>query len=260
MEAPISPQPSPEGNQRSLISKPSKYTPEAQEGRNELAGLLIKLRRRRDELKKLANTDHLTGLHNRKRGMELLKKACSVAEMKGTPLSVLMLDIDHFKRVNDICGHAAGDKVLTQVGDTLRSTLRDTDDEIFPIDVGNSNSEVMKQKSPTPITTARIGGEELLVVLPLPKAEAIIVAERLRSAIESLEIQREGMPDKPIKVTVSIGISNNIFDSNNNPHDLLGTADKFLYLAKENGRNQVVSHDRAEQILLANGTGDNYVI
>ena len=207
-----------------------------------------------------ANTDMLTGLHSRSRGMELLNQACLEAKKNGTSLSILMLDIDHFKRVNDTYGHASGDEVLRQVSNALNCVLRENSDVFIPIDVDNSKSEELIQKSGTQITSARIGGEELMVILPISEAKAIIVAERLRLAIESLEVQREGMPNNPISVTVSIGISNNTIDRNNYPHKLLSMADKFLYLAKRNRRNQVVSYDRAEAIQVEINNADNYVI
>ena len=161
-------------------------------------------------LEELASIDPLTGASNRRHFMELAKVEISRAKRLGLPLSVIMLDIDFFKSVNDRFGHEAGDKVLVALAATIHATLRAGD--IF----------------------ARLGGEEFIVMLPgqgLP--EAFQMAERLRVLIARTEV-----PDCPARITVSAGLA----DLGNDAEeigDLLRRADQGLYQAKNQGRNQV---------------------
>jgi diguanylate cyclase (GGDEF)-like protein len=127
------------------------------------------------------------------------------------PLSLLLLDIDHFKRFNDDFGHAVGDQVLALVAQTVEKSLRPTD------------------------LAARYGGEELVVILPeTPLEGARIAAERVRAAIGASKL-----PSVPRQITISIGAAT--LAEGQNAEELLKCADERLYLAKERGRNRVES-------------------
>lgn len=164
-------------------------------------------------LERLATTDHLTGLLNRRAFLDTTEKEIRRAYRYGQSLSLLMLDIDHFKHINDTHGHPAGDEVLRRVAATCRKTLRDED------------------------LTGRLGGEEFAVTLvSAPLRSARVVAERLRQAVSELVIELDG---KSITATVSIGVAEcNGADSLSS---LASAADKCLYAAKQAGRNRICS-------------------
>ena len=174
------------------------------------------------KLERLAQIDPLTGVFNRRHFMLLAEKELARANRYGSALSVLMLDIDHFKRVNDTHGHQAGDRVLRALGEIFRGILREMD------------------------FVGRIGGEEFAVVLPQTAiGQAIEVAERLRRAVEQTGIPLEhGLP---LIVSVSIGAAS-LSSPNTNIDTMLGNADKALYAAKNEGRDCVraFAEDRAE--------------
>jgi diguanylate cyclase (GGDEF)-like protein/PAS domain S-box-containing protein len=169
---------------------------------------------REDALAALATTDPLTGIGNRRTGGAYLNDAFGRWKRYGRIFSVLMIDCDHFKSINDRWGHDIGDKVLVALARIWREHLRDSDIAI------------------------RWGGEEFLMVLPETGLDAAIqVAERLREAIEAAEIPGGS---QLIKVTVSVGVAeSNVEDSV--PDDVVQRADRALYLAKRNGRNRVAS-------------------
>lgn len=174
------------------------------------------------EILKHATLDALTGFYNRRQLEERIKQETAKAKRKKTNLCAIMTDIDFFKRVNDVYGHAAGDLVLKTVSKTMRSQLREYD------------------------IAGRYGGEEFALLLPFTRTEeAIMVAERLRKAVENKKIDLSKIdsevPDKSINVTISIGIYE--FKDSDSPSDLLTKADKALYEAKETGRNKVVVND-----------------
>jgi len=168
------------------------------------------------ELDKLAQIDELTGLANRRHFMLLAEQELSRMVRYGGVLSVLMMDIDHFKQVNDTYGHHTGDLVLRELGRLCRETLRDVD------------------------SVGRIGGEEFAVMLPQTNGtRALEVAERLRQVIERAEVPLErGLP---LHFTLSIGVTT-MSDVNANIDSLLDQADKALYRAKRGGRNRVCVH------------------
>lgn len=161
-----------------------------------------------------AQTDALTGLANRRKLMERGASAIHLARCRGEPLTVLMIDIDHFKRVNDTFGHAVGDAALRTVADLCRKAIRQTD------------------------IAARFGGEEFVIVLPnTPESHALEIAERLRNAVQDYSVL--GRASEPMHLSVSIGIA---CLKPSNPGDfesLLDAADAALYTAKNRGRNQV---------------------
>ncbi|OYX28055.1 MAG: diguanylate cyclase response regulator [Hydrogenophilales bacterium 32-62-9] len=160
-----------------------------------------------------ALTDSLTGLSNRRSAMDQLQQIWSSSTRSGTPLSLIVLDIDHFKLINDTYGHAVGDIVLRETAETLRKSAR----------LGDSVS--------------RIGGEEFLVICPNTDLKAATqVAERLRMTLEANKITL-GREEKIISVTASFGISAK--QSNTSDIDaLVNSADLALYAAKQEGRNR----------------------
>ena len=164
-------------------------------------------------LETLAQIDVLTGLANRRHFMTLAEQELSRAQRYGGALSLLMVDIDHFKSINDTYGHHTGDLVLQKLGALFQEALRDID--IF----------------------GRVGGEEFAGVLPQTSAEqALDVAERLRQIVERAEFTRaHGLP---LHITLSIGVTT-LTDRSSNIDTLLGQADSALYRAKSGGRNQV---------------------
>lgn len=182
--------------------------------------LHLKLKRLQDELKlknealsRLSITDSLTGLRNRRYADELLAIEVLRARRYRSPLSVLMADVDHFKRVNDEHGHAAGDEVLRGVAERLRDTLRATD-------VG-----------------ARYGGEEFLVILAQNDAQgAVLFGERWRQAVETAGFPLPG--GRQVAVTISVGVASFAPGIGTGP-ELVAEADAALYAAKQAGRNRV---------------------
>jgi two-component system, cell cycle response regulator len=172
----------------------------------------VEYRRAMDQLRTMAVTDALTGLPNRRAffndGMRLFNEA----RARSIALSAMMLDIDHFKRINDRFGHACGDEVLRQVARAIRTQVRGRD------------------------LCARVGGEEMALLVPgVDEAPAVALAERLRSQLEALLIDT---PQGQVAVTVSIGVAPLRPDSLS-LDDLLARADDRLYEAKRNGRNRV---------------------
>jgi diguanylate cyclase (GGDEF)-like protein len=181
------------------------------------------------KLQQMAETDPLTQLANRRRFSEQFKKETARRQRDGTPLAMLMLDIDFFKRVNDKWGHASGDCVLMAMADLMRKHLREID---FP---------------------ARLGGEEFAVLLPGASSdEAVAAAERLRLAVEAASV--EAAPDAPhpdagdgrIRFTVSIGVAEAGTDGCQTLDAMLAVADRRLYVAKEAGRNRVCATDATD--------------
>lgn len=166
----------------------------------------------------MAVTDQLTGLYNRRYLASHLTAMFNRAFWTGRPLSVMILDIDHFKQINDTYGHDAGDKVIQAFADRVRASVRGMD------------------------LACRYGGEEFLVAMPdTEKREARLVAERLREEIASQKIVINGGRDE-LNVTCSIGISSTEDGKKEDTaQKLIKRADQALYEAKTHGRNRVVS-------------------
>jgi two-component system, cell cycle response regulator len=161
-----------------------------------------------------ASRDALTQIYNKRFLIEQLQSEYAYAARHGTELSLLLFDIDHFKRINDTHGHPAGDYVLAQLCRIVIPTIRTED--VF----------------------ARYGGEEFVILSRTTnRAAAQIVAERVRRIIEQCEFVFEG---RRIPVTVSIGIAAMPDRSIGSPEALVSVADKALYDAKRGGRNRVV--------------------
>jgi diguanylate cyclase (GGDEF)-like protein/PAS domain S-box-containing protein len=165
------------------------------------------------ELERQAHIDYLTGIANRRYFMELGETELARVQRYGNQLSVFMVDIDYFKKVNDTYGHAVGDKVLQKMGSVFAETLREID------------------------IPGRLGGEEFAVLLPeTNNEEAMEVAERLRMLIARTCIPLE--TGLPLTFSISIGVAT-LKGDHVNIDTLLNLADKALYLAKETGRNKV---------------------
>lgn len=179
-----------------------------------LAAIAIENRFAYEELVRRAYSDYLTGLANRRRFLEQAENELERSLRYGRKLSILMLDIDHFKQVNDTYGHKVGDLVLKKLSDLARSSVRNVD------------------------IIGRIGGEEFAVLLPETGSEqALDMAERLRAALAATQITlNEGLP---LHFTVSLGIATLGSDQDTNIDILLNQADQALYQAKSDGRNRV---------------------
>jgi putative two-component system response regulator len=171
-------------------------------------------------LERLSITDELTGLFNRRHAMFRLDEQWALAKRYGRPLTIAMVDIDHFKRINDTYGHDAGDMVLRQVAAILREGTRGTD------------------------ALCRVGGEEFLVILPSQTIqEAFICAERCRTKCATHPFK---ISNVTIAVTISIGIAARMPQLEQFT-DLLRTADQALYAAKRSGRNVVRSAEQSDE-------------
>jgi diguanylate cyclase (GGDEF)-like protein len=167
------------------------------------------------ETQRLATTDPLTGLSNYRHFHDLLKLEVQRARRMDYPVGLVMMDLDHFKQVNDRHGHPVGDVALRRVADLLRDRLRRTD------------------------VIGRLGGEEFGAILPgASLGEVAIVAEKVRRAVEELPPVQGGMEPKPSSLTLSVGgtsLGSDVVDA----ELLVSRADQALYQAKHNGRNQV---------------------
>ncbi len=164
------------------------------------------------ELEVLATTDSLTGLFNRRHFFTLTEHWCENAADFPIEISAMMIDIDHFKQINDIYGHPAGDEVLVKAAQAIQNALR-TDDIL-----------------------CRYGGEEFSILLPNTNLMAAqLVAERVRQTVEKMKIRYE---DQVIQLTVSIGVADLLNSPKHSVMGLLGHADQALYKAKHKGRNR----------------------
>ena len=162
----------------------------------------------------LATTDFLTEAYNRRHFMQAVGQEIQRATRYGRPLSLLMLDLDHFKRINDLRGHAAGDEALKAFVVLARDLLRDQD------------------------VIGRMGGEEFAIALPeTTLAAAQVVAERLRSGLEALEVPLSG--GDPVRLSTSIGVAECKVTDGEGLEACLGRADAALYRAKAQGRNRI---------------------
>jgi two-component system cell cycle response regulator len=180
-----------------------------------------KLRDRVQESMELAVMDGLPGLHNRRYVENNVPMMVQQANLRQRPLAVLMLDIDHFKLVNDTYGHDAGDEVLREFAARIRKSVRQVD------------------------MACRLGGEEFVVIMPEATHEtAYITAERLREAVglEPFQIYRG---QKAIQVTVSIGLAIRQGEMDTNEH-MFKRADEAVYEAKRQGRNRVMFTSQAK--------------
>lgn len=181
-----------------------------------LAAILTVIENQRKTMQKLATTDVLTGIFNRRHLISIGLDEIARAQRYKTPLSLIMLDIDYFKLINDTWGHPAGDRVLQVISCIMSSAVREQD------------------------IVGRLGGEEFLIILPgIDEVENKIFAERLRCMIEECDLAKSDN-GKTIFFQSSIGIVS-LKDSDTSFDHLLSRIDKALYHAKETGRNRVVA-------------------
>lgn len=175
-----------------------------------------------EELQRLADRDGLTGVANRRSGDAYLKDTWLRLRRQPQPLSVVMLDVDHFKHFNDNYGHQMGDECLIRVAETLQAQLQRSTDMV-----------------------ARYGGEEFILILPnTDENGAIQVAENARVAIEALDIRHDHSTARDC-ITVSVGCATIVPDDKSSLEELVFAADAALYKAKESGRNRIQAAESA---------------
>jgi diguanylate cyclase (GGDEF)-like protein len=175
------------------------------------------LERANEQLRAISLTDGLTHVANRRRFDEKLQDEWKRAQRHGHPLSLLMLDIDHFKRVNDELGHLVGDDCLTEVAALCAAEVQRSGDLL-----------------------ARYGGEEFIILLPAtPEEGAVRVAERVRQAVARSPVYSNERV-APVSLTISVGVACVVPDPDMEPQELIRQADEALYSAKESGRNRVM--------------------
>lgn len=167
-----------------------------------------------DALEKMAAIDALTGINNRRHLMSLSEIEMSRSKRNKKPLALLLLDLDHFKRINDTWGHHFGDMVLKKFANTVKANIRDID------------------------ILGRYGGEEFIIVLPeIEKIKAMETAQRICRLIAEIPVLFEG---QAVKLTASIGVSGTWGLDDPTVESLIQYADKALYTGKNQGRNRVV--------------------
>jgi diguanylate cyclase (GGDEF)-like protein len=173
----------------------------------ELEGMLTRTER-------LAMIDELTGVYNRRRFLDVLKREWATAKRYKHPLSLLLIDVDHFKAVNDTAGHGAGDETLKRVADIIASSIREVD------------------------VCARYGGDEFVLLLPhTPSSQAVVVADRIRT---KLAIERRTWAGARANISFSVGVASSEDEALANLGDMIEAADRALYSAKGAGRDRVV--------------------
>jgi diguanylate cyclase len=177
-----------------------------------------KLKQELEQVRKQASTDALTGLYNRTTFFDSLEAVDTESNPLSKPYCVAMIDIDHFKRVNDTFGHLVGDKVIRFVADSLRQSTKGRD------------------------CAARYGGEEYALMLPETHLEnAVILCDKIREHIAKTNLVRSGTKESLGQITISAGVAQK--RSGEGRMDLLARADKALYQSKERGRNRVTASE-----------------
>jgi diguanylate cyclase (GGDEF)-like protein len=186
------------------------------QGREELASINETLRQKNVELHEISITDSLTRLYNRKHLMETLDREVTRSERYSHPFSLLIIDIDHFKKYNDTYGHLAGDEVLRRLASVFKETIRSSD------------------------YAARYGGEEFIIILPeISPEQGVEAAERIRRKVAEQRFEGDG---EAIEVTISVGVAS-YPENGEDAETVIRNADEALYEAKKLGRNQVTLAD-----------------
>lgn len=179
-----------------------------------ILGMQERMQAQQRKLEEIASRDGLTGVLNRRALEERLTEVYSYYRRRGPPLTVALMDLDHFKAVNDTYGHQAGDAVLKTVAERIRLVIREYD------------------------SIGRYGGEEFMVLLPdTPVCAACSIAERIRRSIGEVPVSFEGR-DIPVTVSIGIAVVHQPYDGPIS--EIVAVADQGLYRAKSQGRNQVV--------------------
>jgi len=164
-----------------------------------------------EKIQRQAATDGLTGLANHKTFYEILERELWRSRRHGGQISLIMVDIDNLKKINDVYGHRAGDKVIREISRKIKESIRQID------------------------TAARYGGDEFVVILPnTPLSDAVVVAERM---VESVANCPATWHKEQIGLSISVGLGQ--YDANTNPEDITSRSDKALYTAKQAGKNTV---------------------
>ncbi|MCL1947606.1 MAG: sensor domain-containing diguanylate cyclase [Chitinivibrionia bacterium] len=178
-----------------------------------------KLASANEKLKALSVTDELTKLNNRRSFLNYMEIIWKQSHTLRLPISVLMIDVDYFKKYNDSLGHLEGDKALVAIAQCLKNNIKKETDFV-----------------------ARFGGEEFVCLFPfIEKDEALNFAESLVKSVEDMKIPHP-MSEHSNYVTISAGMAITVPDDNNSPTKILDEADKALYTAKQSGRNRVVTN------------------
>ena len=184
---------------------------------------IASLQRDLDDVRRESLLDPLTKIANRKSFDDGMEAAIAEARENGTPLCLMIVDIDHFKTFNDTYGHQTGDQVLRLVAMTLKSNIKGKD------------------------LAARYGGEEFVAILPSTDIEgAVIVAENIRRAIQAKELLKRSTNEKLGRITASFGVA--AYQPGDTANMLIERADRCLYAAKHAGRNRVVSESELEAL------------
>ncbi|NOZ33626.1 MAG: GGDEF domain-containing protein, partial [Alphaproteobacteria bacterium] len=170
--------------------------------------------------------DALTRIANRKCFDERLAREMGIAGRDNTPLTLVMMDIDHFKRFNDTYGHLTGDQVLKLVASTIKSSTRSTD------------------------LAARYGGEEFAIIVPACSLEgAVQIAEKVREAVQAKELLKRSTNEKLGRITISGGVAQ--WRNGESTSEFIERADIALYQAKSNGRNRIEIADATPKTVAA---------
>ena len=187
-----------------------------------------RLKKARDKMRELAMHDELTGLSNRRAFYEHAQFVLEHAVREGMPLSILMIDIDHFKSVNDRYGHLIGDQVLKSVADAIENKLRSYD------------------------RAGRWGGEEFIVILPTTKVDdAAKIADRLRQAVSSMTFSclEDQIDNEPLHIEISVGVAGVKKGERVSLDSLVNLADEMLFQSKREGRNRISVTTWEEDVL-----------
>lgn len=187
-------------------------------------GLMVQLRRELiPQLLHLAQIDALSGIYNRRAFTEAATEQLRRARLSGLPMAMALIDVDHFKQINDSYGHDAGDQVIRQVAELLRAAVRSSD------------------------LVGRLGGDEFAILVQLPAEEAAQALERTRQKIQATPVSSGD--GQEVQVDLSVGLATSHGRAGYDLSELMGAADAALYVAKDRGRGQVVNLERSARVV-----------
>ncbi|OQY32748.1 MAG: diguanylate cyclase response regulator [Spirochaetaceae bacterium 4572_59] len=189
----------------------------------ELEELQQQLKEKNKQLKTISTIDALTGIYNRRYFNEMIEMEWSRSKRNGSLLSLILMDIDHFKTYNDTYGHSAGDNALKAVAKAISIPLKRKID-----------------------TIARYGGEEFIAILPEIGQEGVLeLGKKMMESVRNMKLEHKGSPVKDY-LTISMGIHSVVPDDNINSIDVINAADKALYLAKDSGRDCIIVYNKKD--------------